>query len=62
MTTSTAMIVTTAAPRIAVRPMPNRPSRLTTTVEPATSTARPAVSEVAIVAARGDSPRPRYSR
>ncbi len=55
-------MVTSAEPRIAVRPIANRPRRLITTVLPATRTARPAVSAVAMVAPRGDSPRARYSR
>ncbi len=62
MTMSTARMVTSAAPRIVDRPMPKRPSRLTTTVDPATSTARPAVSAIAITAPRGARPRARYSR
>ena len=43
-------------------PMANRPSRLTTTVTPATTTERPAVSSVATVAASGSSPAARHSR
>ncbi len=62
MITATAAMVTTAAPRIADSPIANRPSRLTTTVLPATRTARPAVSAVAMIADRGASPRPRNSR
>ena len=43
-------MVTRAEPRIAVRPIANRPRRLITTVLPATRTARPAVYAVAMVA------------
>ncbi len=42
--------------------MAKRPSMLTTTVPPATSTDRPAVSSVAAVAASGSSPAARHSR
>ncbi len=42
--------------------MANRPSMLTTTVLPATTTDRPAVSSVATVAASGSSPAARHSR
>jgi len=62
MITATAAIVTTAAPRIADSPIANSPSRLTTTLLPATRTARPAVSAVAMIAEREDRPRLRNSR
>ena len=61
-TTSTARIVTTAAPRMNDSPIANRPSMLITTVLPATITERPAVSSVATVAASGSSPAARHSR
>ena len=61
-TTRTARIVTTAAPRMNDRPMANRPSMLITTVLPATITERPAVSSVATVAASGSRPTARHSR
>ena len=62
MTTTTARIVTIAAPRMKVRPIANRPSMLITTVVPATRTARPAVSRVATVADRSSRPAARHSR
>ncbi len=62
MTTSTAVMVTTAAPRMNDRPMANSPSMLITTVVPATMTARPAVSRVAMVARSGSRPAARHSR
>ena len=61
-TTTTARIVTTAAPRMKERPIAKRPSMLITTVVPATMTERPAVSRVATVAASGSSPAARHSR
>ena len=61
-TTTTARIVTTAAPRMNERPIAKRPSMLMTTVVPATMTERPAVSSVATVAASGSSPAARHSR
>ena len=61
-TTTTPRMVTRAAPRMKDSPMANSPSMLTTTVLPATSTARPAVSSVATVAARSSRPTARHSR
>ena len=62
MTTRTATIVTRAAPRMNDRPIANRPSMLMTTVLPASSTERPAVSSVATVASSGLRPSARHSR
>jgi hypothetical protein len=55
-------MVTTAVPFMIDRPIAKRPAMLTTTVPPATRTARPAVSRVAIVAVSGSSPAARHSR
>ena len=55
-------MVTSAAPRMNDRPIANRPIIEMITVLPASSTARPAVSRVATVAARSSRPTARHSR